>query len=108
MVLPRCGASGELARRANRRRRADVYKAGVTCQTRCMIELLRTNDAVLLSFAEALMRDAGIRFFVADRNMSIIEGSIGILPRRLLVDEEDVEEARRILEDAGIAHEIRR
>lgn len=71
-----------------------------------MIEILRTNDAVLLSFAEALMRDAGIAFLVADQNMSIIEGSIGILPRRLLVDGEDAMQARRILMEAGIGHEI--
>lgn len=73
-----------------------------------MIELLRTNDAVVISFVEALMRDAGIEFLVADQNMSILDGSLGILPRRILVDEDEAERARRILEDAGIAHEIRR
>ena len=73
-----------------------------------MIELMRTNDAVLISFVEALMRDAKIAFLVADQNMSVLDGSIGILPRRILVDEDDAEQARRILADAGIAHEIRR
>lgn len=73
-----------------------------------MIELLRTNDAVIISFVEALMRDAGIEFLVADQNMSVLDGSIGILPRRILVGEEEAERAREILEDAGIAHEIRR
>lgn len=73
-----------------------------------MIELMRTNDAVLISFVEALMRDAKIGFLVADQNMSVLDGSIGILPRRILVDEGDAEQARRILADAGIAHEIRR
>lgn len=72
-----------------------------------MIELLRTNDAVVISFVEALMRDAGITYFVADQNMSVLDGSIGILPRRVMIDEEDAEAARRILTDAGIAHEIR-
>ena len=72
-----------------------------------MIELLRTNDAVLISFVEALLRDAGIGFFVADNNMSVIEGSIGILARRVMVSEQDVDEARRLLADAGIAGEIR-
>ncbi|MFE0013594.1 DUF2007 domain-containing protein [Mesorhizobium sp. NPDC059054] len=73
-----------------------------------MIELIRTNDAVVISFVESLMRDAGIGFLTADQNMSLLDGSIGILPRRILVDDEQIEEARRILTDAGIAHEIRR
>ncbi|MEQ9245481.1 MAG: DUF2007 domain-containing protein, partial [Nitratireductor sp.] len=48
-----------------------------------MIELIRTNDPVVISFVESLLRDAGIAFFVADQNMSIMEGSLGILPRRV-------------------------
>lgn len=71
-----------------------------------MKELVRTNDAVLISFIEALMRDAGIDFFVADQNMSILDGSLGILPRRILVDEDAISRARSILDDAGIGHEI--
>jgi Putative prokaryotic signal transducing protein len=71
-----------------------------------MIELLRTNDAVLISFVEALMRDAGIDCLVADHNMSVLDGSIGALPRRILVADDDVDEARAILASAGIAHEI--
>ena len=73
-----------------------------------MIELVRTNDPVVISFIEALMRDAKIGFLVADQNMSIMEGSLGVLPRRVLVDEDDLEQARRILHDAGIADEIRK
>ena len=72
-----------------------------------MIELVRTNDAVLISYVEALMRDAGIGYFVADRNMSVAEGSIGILARRVMVIEDDEAAARRLLKDAGIAHELR-
>lgn len=71
-----------------------------------MVELLRTNDAVIISFVESLLRDAGIDCFVADRNMSILDGSIGILPRRIMVGEGDLDEARRILVDAGIANEL--
>ncbi|HEV7415631.1 DUF2007 domain-containing protein [Tianweitania sediminis] len=73
-----------------------------------MIELMRTNDAVLISFVEALMRDAGIACFVADQNMSIMEGSLGILARRILVDADAVDRARALLADAGIAGEIKR
>ncbi|RIX98816.1 DUF2007 domain-containing protein [Aureimonas flava] len=71
-----------------------------------MIELLRTNDPVLLSFAQALLRDADVIHLLADSHMSVLDGSIGILPRRLLVDGDDVERARRLLTDAGLAHEL--
>lgn len=72
-----------------------------------MLELIRTNDAVLLSFAESLMRDAGIHCLVADQGMSILEGSLGMLPRRFLVEAERAEEARAILTDAGLGGELR-
>jgi len=72
-----------------------------------MIELLRTNDAVVLSFTQSLLRDAGIDCLVADENMSVLDGSIGILPRRVLVAEDDADEAKGILADAGIGNEIR-
>ena len=72
-----------------------------------MKELIRTNDAVIISFVESLMKDAGIGCLVADRNMSVLDGSIGVLPRCVMVLEENMESARRILVDAGIANEIR-
>ncbi len=72
-----------------------------------MKELIRTNDAVVISYVETLLKDAGIASMVADQNMSVLDGSIGILPRRILVLDEDLEEARTILADAGIANEIR-
>lgn len=71
-----------------------------------MIELVRTNDPVIISYIEALMRDADIVCLIADQNMSIVEGSLGILPRRVLVDESDLAQAKRILQDAGIADEL--
>lgn len=72
-----------------------------------MRELIRTNDAVLLSFAESLMKDAGIHCMTADQGMSILEGSLGLLPRRFLVEDDRSEQARRILIDAGLADELR-
>ena len=72
-----------------------------------MQELIRTNDAVLLSFAESLMRDAGIHCMIADETMSILEGSLGLLPRRLLVEDGRAEEARGIFIDAGLEAELR-
>jgi hypothetical protein len=71
-----------------------------------MKELLRTNDPVLISFIEALLRDSGCNFFIADENMSVIEGSLGVLPRRVMVSDEDSERARTVLFDAGILDEI--
>jgi len=72
-----------------------------------MHELIRTNDPVLLSFAESLMKDAGIHCLIADQAMSILEGSLGMLPRRFLVEEDRAAQARRILVDAGLAAELR-
>jgi hypothetical protein len=71
-------------------------------------ELVRTNDAVLISAIEALLKGAHIDHMVVDQNMSVLEGSIGIFPRRILVDDNQIEAARRLLEEAGFAHEIRR
>ncbi len=72
-----------------------------------MRELVRTNDPVLVSAIEALLNSADIPHMVLDRNMSVMEGSIGILPRRILVDEEHVARARTLLADAGLGHELR-
>lgn len=72
-----------------------------------MRELIRANDPVLLSAVGALLDGAGIRYLVLDQNMSVLEGSLGMLPRRLVVDEEDSSAARRVLSDAGLAHELR-
>ncbi|MDP2620351.1 MAG: DUF2007 domain-containing protein [Hyphomicrobiales bacterium] len=67
-----------------------------------MRELIRTNDPVLLSFVEDLLREAGIEPMVLDRNMSVMEGSIGILPRRVLVADEAWSRARRLLQTSGV------
>lgn len=72
-----------------------------------MVELLRTNDLVLISLIETLLDEAGIAFLVADRHMSAVEGSLGFLPRRILVHSEDIEPARRLLGEAGLAAELR-
>ena len=72
-----------------------------------MRELLRTNDLVLISFVESLLDSAGLTYFVADRHMSAVEGSLGFLPRRILVAQEDFSPARRLLSEAGLAAELR-
>jgi putative signal transducing protein len=70
-------------------------------------EILRTNDQVLVSAVEALLNGAQIPYLVLDQNMSVLEGSIGILPRRVLVAEDHSQSARRLLEDAGLGGELR-
>src|ERR1700729_4213807 len=70
-------------------------------------ELVRTNDIVLVSAVGALLDGANIHHLVLDQNMSVMEGSLGLLPRRILVHEDDNREARQILSDAGLSHELR-
>jgi len=70
-------------------------------------ELVRTNDAVLISAIGALLNGANIAHLVVDQNMSVLEGSIGIFPRRILVGEDEAQAARRLLEDAGFGSELR-
>jgi hypothetical protein len=72
-----------------------------------MRELVRTNDIVLISAIEALLRGANIAYMVLDQNMSVLEGSLGMLPRRVLVDEDRVDRARKLLQEAGLGHELR-
>lgn len=71
-----------------------------------MVELLRTNNPVTLSFIEALLRDADINFQLLDMNMSVMEGNLGILQRRILVDDDQLAQAERLLVDAGLADEL--
>lgn len=72
-----------------------------------MRELVRTNDAVLLSAIEALLTSADIDHLIVDQNMSVLEGSIGIFPRRILVDSDEFQSARRLLTEAGYGNELR-
>jgi hypothetical protein len=72
-----------------------------------VIEIMRSNDPVALSFAQSLMKDAGIYAMIADQGMSVLEGSLGILQRRLLVDSDREDEARRIIRDAGLGAELK-
>ena len=72
-----------------------------------MRELLRTNDLVLISFIESLFESADFDYFVADKHMSAVEGSLGFLPRRILVIAEDFARARRLLSEAGLGAELR-
>ena len=70
-----------------------------------MRELLKTNDPVLISLVEAVLSGEGIAVLVADQHMSALEGSVGVLPRRLLVAEDDLFRARVIVTGAGVPHD---
>ena len=76
-------------------------------RSRHLRELVRTNDLVLISAVGALLDGANIHHVVLDQNMSIVEGSLGLLQRRILVNDEDNRAARKLLTDAGLAHELR-
>jgi hypothetical protein len=68
-----------------------------------MQELLRTTDPTLFVYARTMLRAQGIDCFELDVNMSVLEGSIGILPQRLMVRDADLTRAQRLLADLDIA-----
>jgi Putative prokaryotic signal transducing protein len=72
-----------------------------------LIEIVRTNDLVMISVIESLLTQAGVPFFIADQHMSAVEGSLGFLPRRIMVDSAQWDRARRLLQEAGLAAELR-
>ena len=72
-----------------------------------MVELVRTNDVVLIGFLESLLQADGVPVLLADAHMGALEGSIGAFPRRLLVPEDWAPRARRLVRDAGLAAELR-
>jgi hypothetical protein len=72
---------------------------------RAMKELLRTNDVVRLSWAQVRLKDAGIDSLVLDHHTSLVEGSIGAIPRRLMVAERDHRRARMVI--AAAEEELR-
>lgn len=67
-----------------------------------MKELLRSTDPTVIAFATALLDGEGIEAFDLDVHMSILDGSLGILPRRLMVRDADLFVARAVLKDNGI------
>ncbi len=72
-----------------------------------MEELLRTNDPALMAFASALLRAEDIDCFEFDVHTSVLEGSLGVLPRRLMVGRADAFRARAILRDNDLGNELR-
>ena len=71
-----------------------------------MKELLSTNDITKFVYAETILNSNDIVSFALDVNISVLEGSIGILPRRLMVLATDYERALRLLTDFGLDLEL--
>lgn len=67
-----------------------------------MQALIRSNDPVEISFVQSLLSEAGIDAILLDQHTSALEGSIGAIPRRLCVLDEDLEDARAVLHAAGL------
>lgn len=73
-----------------------------------MKTVIATTNPATLNFAEAVLKSEGIPSFIMDQHQSIVDGSIGIIPRRLMVIDEDYDEAIALLEQAELGHEIYR
>jgi len=69
-----------------------------------MVELLKSNDLVLISYVMHRLGEEGITAVLFDEHMSSVEGSIGALPRRIMVNEEDIERSRELLGKDVLTH----
>lgn len=67
-----------------------------------MKELLRTTDPTVMAFASALLQGEDIECFQMDVNMSILEGGIGVFPRRMMVRDADYDRALRTIRDNDV------
>jgi hypothetical protein len=72
------------------------------CRERIMREVLRTNDPVLISYVQSLLKDDGIESMVFDGHAAVVEGSIGAIQRRIMVLDEDAERARRLIVESEV------
>ncbi|NBJ11337.1 putative signal transducing protein [Microvirga arsenatis] len=72
-----------------------------------MIEIVRSNDLVLIGFLQSLLENANIPVLVADRHMSALEPMIGAFPARILVPEDHAAQARRLIGEVGYGAELR-
>lgn len=71
-----------------------------------MREILRSNDAVLINFVVVLLRDAGLAPQLVDEHVSAVEGSIGAMPRRVLVTADELAQAKRVMHEADLSQWI--
>lgn len=71
-----------------------------------MEELVRTNDLVLITLIEVLLKEQNVDYLILDQNMSVLEGSVGAIPRRIMVLSDELDRARRIMIEANIGMEL--
>ncbi|WP_409433531.1 DUF2007 domain-containing protein [Litorimonas sp. RW-G-Af-16] len=71
-----------------------------------VICILKTVNPATLNYVEAVLKEAQIEYFIMDQNVSIIEGSIGVIPRRVMVLADDADDARQALIDADMGDEL--
>ena len=71
-----------------------------------MKQLIRTTDIVIISHIQAILDAEGIATFELDVNMSVLDGSLGILPRRIMVADDEYDDAVQLITDAGLAMEL--
>ena len=71
-----------------------------------MKQLIRTTDIVTISHIQAILDTEGIATFELDVNMSVLDGSLGILPRRIMVADDEYDDAVQLITDAGLAMEL--
>ncbi|MBL1406542.1 MAG: hypothetical protein COC17_06355 [Hyphomicrobiales bacterium] len=71
-----------------------------------MEELVRTNDVVMISYIETMLKDQEINHLILDQHMSVLEGSIGMIQRRIMVESTSLHQARRLLKELGLEKEL--
>lgn len=71
-----------------------------------MREVLRSNDPILINFVVVLLRDDGLSPMIVDEHTSAVEGSIGVIPRRILVASDELAQAKRVLTEADLSQWI--
>lgn len=71
-----------------------------------MKTLIETNDIVVLSLVQSVLEEEGLEFILLDQHMSVLEGSIGAIRRRIGVPDEQLLAAREILITAGLGKEL--
>jgi len=69
-------------------------------------ELVRTNDVVMISYIETMLKDQEINHLILDQHMSVLEGSIGMIQRRIMVESTSLHQARRLLKELGLEKEL--
>lgn len=71
-----------------------------------MKAVIKTNDPLMVSFVIDLLKKEGVKAFEFDQNFSVLDGSIGVIPRRIMVIDDELELARELLKGAGLGHEL--